>query len=527
MTSRATPDGSPEANGRVPFAALGRLSSPAVIVAGAVALYLVLAAMYYPFTIDDSFIGFRYAENWARGFGLVFNPGQPVEGYTNFLWIVILGIVSRAHIATIPASKVLGVAFGIGTLIVTYQMGRLITPTKAWIRYLAVTLLALYPGLAIWSVSGMETVLFAFLVTIGFWLSLLDRSPGALLFGAVFALATLTRPEGVLLFGLALVNGYIWVGSRRGTAGQRIGYLLSNLLPFVAIVGMWEIWRWSFYGYPLPNTFYFHAGDSAGLSITSGLWYVGLFFKSLGGWILLGLSLLIVLTPSRRHWKSLYLSVLICWIAYVGEIGGDWMPWFRFWIPVLPLILLAAQDFMSELSTAAPRLGNAFGAVLLLVGAGTAAYTVRAEAPILPGRQVIQTGPGPDAIRAGLWLRQNAAPQATVAVIAAGAIPYYSHLNAIDYYGIVNSTIAHMPVRSFTVDAGDGKTDHYRLRLDIDWLLDQRPTYFEIPGELMADGSLASAPPVAVVVFQSDRFKAEYGSEPVFVSGEEMLFERK
>src|SRR3954470_13240280 len=35
---------------------------------------------------DDAFISFRYARNWVTGKGLVYNAGERVEGYTNFLW---------------------------------------------------------------------------------------------------------------------------------------------------------------------------------------------------------------------------------------------------------------------------------------------------------------------------------------------------------------------------------------------------------------------------------------------------------
>ena len=44
------------------------------------------AAWRRAWVCDDAFISFRYAENLVRGFGLVFNPGERVEGYSNFLW---------------------------------------------------------------------------------------------------------------------------------------------------------------------------------------------------------------------------------------------------------------------------------------------------------------------------------------------------------------------------------------------------------------------------------------------------------
>jgi arabinofuranosyltransferase len=49
---------------------------------------LVLYVLYFDNGVysvyDDSFISFRYAQNLAWGHGLVFNPGEQVEGYTNF-----------------------------------------------------------------------------------------------------------------------------------------------------------------------------------------------------------------------------------------------------------------------------------------------------------------------------------------------------------------------------------------------------------------------------------------------------------
>ena len=42
------------------------------------------------FLTDDAFISFRYARNLLEGNGLVFNPGERVEGYSNFLWVLEL-----------------------------------------------------------------------------------------------------------------------------------------------------------------------------------------------------------------------------------------------------------------------------------------------------------------------------------------------------------------------------------------------------------------------------------------------------
>ena len=58
---------------------------------------------------DDSFISFRYAKNFVNGDGLVFNPGERVEGYTNFLWVMMLSgflwLIPTANLLHITAPK--------------------------------------------------------------------------------------------------------------------------------------------------------------------------------------------------------------------------------------------------------------------------------------------------------------------------------------------------------------------------------------------------------------------------------------
>src|SRR5438045_1442706 len=66
-----------------------------------------LTVICSPFVIDDAFISFRYAENLARGHGLVYNPGDYVEGYTNFLWVVIIAAVNALGGDSLLWSKLL------------------------------------------------------------------------------------------------------------------------------------------------------------------------------------------------------------------------------------------------------------------------------------------------------------------------------------------------------------------------------------------------------------------------------------
>ena len=107
---------------------LGRVA-PALI--GIVAVYLVYRGWRtFWFLTDDAFIAFRYVSNSILGYGWVWNPPpfQPVEGYTSFLWVVLLDGVWRVTGVQPPDSaNWLSLGFGYATLFVGYSFARRMT----------------------------------------------------------------------------------------------------------------------------------------------------------------------------------------------------------------------------------------------------------------------------------------------------------------------------------------------------------------------------------------------------------------
>ena len=57
---------------------------------GVLWLSMYWAGEYFHNVCDDTLISLQYARNAALGEGFVFNPGERVEGYTNFLWVALL-----------------------------------------------------------------------------------------------------------------------------------------------------------------------------------------------------------------------------------------------------------------------------------------------------------------------------------------------------------------------------------------------------------------------------------------------------
>ena len=92
-------------------------------------------------SVDDAFITFRYAANWAAGLGPVYNAGEHVEGYSNFLWLCVLSLahcvlddVDRLAQGIGLAAAAGSVALGIWSLVRVYavQSRALLLLAAAW-----------------------------------------------------------------------------------------------------------------------------------------------------------------------------------------------------------------------------------------------------------------------------------------------------------------------------------------------------------------------------------------------------------
>ncbi|MBE7560362.1 hypothetical protein HS125_16035 [bacterium] len=114
---------------------------------------LVCMSRLFGFLVDDAFISFRYAENLAAGRGLVFNPGERVEGYSNLLWVLILAGANRLGLPTIATAQGLGCVAAFLALMLTFFLRR-----RSPAHFAALLLAASLPW-ALWAVSGMETLL--------------------------------------------------------------------------------------------------------------------------------------------------------------------------------------------------------------------------------------------------------------------------------------------------------------------------------------------------------------------------------
>jgi arabinofuranosyltransferase len=447
----------------------------AAIIAAAV---LVPHARLFDFVTDDAYISFRYARNLAMSGELVFNLGERVEGYTNFLWTVVLALGIKLGLGPVALSRFLGVALGTGTLAVVVRMSlRLAGEQRSRWHLVAPLLLASMGAYACWCSGGLETQLFTFLATLGFDLLLGEVTVGkGYASAAAFAFAAMTRPEGAMFFALSALFRFM-TNLRRERRLLPRRFELSWLGLFLGLFAPYFVWRWHYYGWPFPNTFYVKSSGSSG-TWKLGAYYLRRFCEDYGVHFLILLAVFgrAARDDHRRH--DLRLLAALVWLAfaaYVVKVGGDFMGLYRFILPIIPLgTVVLAESVRRIYALLCPRFGAwVCGLALTAVGVGFALGSAHTD-------QVALTFVGADngidmpvylktyaeeRIPVGQWLGRHKRPDDLMTVGGAGVIPYYSEIPAYDIFGLVDATIAHDPRMTASNRPGHEKwgSDEYML----------------------------------------------------------------
>lgn len=332
---------------------------------------------------DDAYISFRYVWHLVNGHGLVFNVGERVEGYTNFLWVLELAALQRVFgIVPEVACDILSVACTVFSLacVVALAASGPRPERRALVALGALVLLATSHTWIVWSTSGLETRQFTLFTLLG--IVLVSRRPGSprilMLASLCFGLAELTRPEGMLVFGCAAA----WfVLDQLLTRRFVLRDLVAFVAPFALIVAAHYLWRHAYYVEWLPNTYYakhVRAWPEAGFR------YIGAAGIEMGAWFTLPLAIVGCVWRARRGDRAhvLALITIAAYTAYLVQIGGDFFEW-RPLDFAWPLIAVAACEGIGALadrmSTAGAFKRRALAAILfaLAVVYGSAVQTAK------------------------------------------------------------------------------------------------------------------------------------------------------
>jgi hypothetical protein len=434
----------------------------AVVLALLIVTTLVVHAQdYLGFFADDSFISLRYAKRLLQGHGLTWSDGDRVEGYTNFLWVIVIAAVGAFGSDLVPVAHTVGlVTMSIAVLAVAAP--NVSRRAAALLPACAASLaLCLCGPVATWSVGGLETPLLCALHVTGmvFVLRIVDADQAArgdwIAAGSCWALAAVTRPDG-LLVPCAAAAALVVVRLFRKQALKDA--LLLVALPLAA-AGVHLLARRLYYGEWVPNTYYAKVAPSwnrakEGLAyvLTSQVTLIGLSPP-------LVLTVLAAITNVRRRRRIVLVSIpLVVWVVYVMAVGGDIMRHYRHVVPAMFLIALLDAEGFSWLV----ERGRA-GLVLAHLSVAGFLWFVYQQALVDPGRaDTLQEHWEWSGRAVGLFLKENfGSTGALLAVDAAGATPYYSELDAVDMLGLNDRYLAHHRPASFGTgwmahELGDG-----------------------------------------------------------------------
>lgn len=489
------------------------------------------------YVVDDSFITFRYVQNFVGGHGIVYNPGERVEGYTNFLWLLLLSPVAWVvrGVDLLRVAQFLGVMCGgatIGFVIAcSWRLHRHVGPAGL----IAPAFLAFSSAFCAWSTGGLETTLFALLVFTGSYAyaAALERQQTPVAAALLFALAALTRPEGVLLFGVVSAH-LLWTEIR--SHGRIVSRRLSVwTLVFSAVYVPYYLWRLSYYGYPFPNTFYDKVGSGVHQYVR-GVRYL-IEYLRLSGPFVFALPLFALLKRRRPLAVNVFALEVAAYVAYVIYVGGDGLAFFRFVACIAPLIYFLVQEGFLELYDLALQrvrpsgwglhaLSAASGVLLALSLAFTGRQTLgvivnpSAQRWYEPQSELSFPGIGTDhrylwfdnyfvdrLAVAARWLQQNAPADALVASTPAGSIGYHMNLKVIDMLGLSDVHIAH--VRGDPL--GTGRAGHEKG--DGKYVLSRSPDYILLGNVAVLPRPLSDADMPKKLVQRSER---EIWSDPDF-----------
>ena len=435
---------------------------------------VVLGLLFSSYSIyDDAYITYRYAENLEQGHGPVWNKGEKVEGCTSFAHMALNAAAIRAGLNPARFSQALNVlAMALIAALGYERLSRRQDRFGRWSACLFWLYFAIHPALFSWVYSGMETVLFV-AICLAAILALereLQKNRLPLRTSVLVLIAALTRPEAM---ALGLVVGLCLLLFSKGRR-------FKNLAFYAAVAGApfiyYFYWRFAYYGFFYPNTYYAKVGHLSLDLFFRGSSYL---LRCLAGFVLpLGLIALLVGQLKKRipldFSTRLYMIFFGMFVFQVALTGGDYMAYGRFFLPALPICILAMFGilggagrpgdadpfFVRWLESAGPR--RSWIVLVLIVLAVHFAnpmfylnhYKIKSGVELTKNWE-----------RQGKFLRRHLPEKAVIATSGIGAIGWFSKCKVIDILGLTDKTIAHTDMPTGIGLAGHEKFNNgYLLR---------------------------------------------------------------
>ncbi len=415
-------------------------------------------ALVDDFRFDDAYITLRYSHELVTNGALSFNADERIDGYTSTGWALILAVAEAVGDSPVDAMLRLSSLCGFASIVAAGCLARALGARWTFAIGIASVGVLSTPGFIVWSVPGMETPFAALAFTL-LLLAMSIRTNGGnrmrarLITGsraAAFFTATLARPEGALLASMAFLPELVIL--RKELVAEPAwfrGAVRVHAIVATVLVGLF-VWRWTYYGHPLPNTFYAKA-STPGL-IDRGVADAFEFLRQRAIWlapvVALGLGASTV-SPRARTVALVFAFWFICVFVVYARSGGDFPGFHRFYQPVVPAAFALIAAGLSKLSGEASS--------LVATGMRLSAVALAASFLVLSDHATLRTAFATDAgairsqtaavdqwSRAGRALARTLPRPSRVAVRAAGALPHFARADFVyDTLALNNPTVAH------------------------------------------------------------------------------------
>jgi len=407
---------------------------------------LVIATLYIflfgkndlpPF--EDAAMLMRYAQNISNGFGIVWNVGEkPVAGGTDFLSMLVLALFVKAGLVTEIATRLLILGTHLATIIIIYIAIKNLFKVDSWVPIFTALFFSFSTGINYYSTYFMTPV-FTLFVAITWYLiyRLAYKSSNQLeviLFSFTSLILGLIRPEGVFITASMIISFVFIKGMKKSK---------PSLLLFILIYGIFGsiyfLWRWNYFGYPLPNPFYIKGGGTLHFSslypsykliliFTTPFWFVYIW-----GFI-----------KRKLLFESIFSLIPIISFASIWILLSNEMNFMgRFQYPILPVMLISWPFVFNDFKkTILPYLEHmkkikTFSVLFLTLMITTSIFAKQIYVNTrmnheMDGRYAVAT-----------LLKEYSEMNFTIATTEAGILPLYSNWKAIDTWGLNDQWIAH------------------------------------------------------------------------------------
>ena len=308
----------------------------------------VRAYYFYPYYADDSYITLRYAQRLLDGYGLTWNNGIPVEGYSNLSWTLLMAGFGSLGIDMELATRISGLALSI--LIIGLLVYYIKTRYNGDPRIVAIVLafFSICGIVSVWSIAGLEQPLVAFLALFSI-IKLFDyrdyKKEISLIYSSIaLGVLCITRPDGIML--CFILGAYLFLINKSDM--KKALKLMGKLAIFPLIFYFGQLaFRIYYYGELVPNTALVKVTPSFYHSWI-GLRYTLRFLRTNSSLVLITLGLAVLLYKNRHKNLQLISTILLFWFAYLSFIGGDIFEAYRHHYYSLVFILILFADGLNN-----------------------------------------------------------------------------------------------------------------------------------------------------------------------------------